>query len=87
MSKLYIFSQSIAMFSAGIADLLALPDVAQHVVQAPSIRLFPPYGLNASSRISVMPGDIVDRAVARFTRARPACILPLRFVRKTKTRR
>src|SRR5262249_20042317 len=67
--------------------LYPLPNVTQHVVQSPSIRLLLPYRMRAMLRIATIPGVLsqVLRVIAKAVdawRARTCSIFPLGFCRQ-----
>lgn len=64
----------------GVVEVPApFPGVAQYIGQAPRVGRLRPDVVYPLAGVAAVPGDVVERAVARTARAGPAGVLPLRI--------
>jgi hypothetical protein len=68
-----------------IKVLTPLPNIPQHIVDTPCIRLFQPNVMGTSFRIPCIPSNLIKLTISHFPGIRPANILPLGFTRETKS--
>src|SRR3954469_4871475 len=61
----------------GVVEVPApLPDVAEHVVQAPCVGLLVSHVVEPLVRIAAVPGDVVERPIPRSGRTGTARVFP-----------